>query len=274
MSVDEPPDGTANYQARALQRGLAILRSFGAQQPDYTLAELSKRLSVPKSTLFRLLQVLEAEDFVEQDARGRWRLGLAAFEVGSVYTQQLSFTAAAQPAIERLAAECGETASLAVLADGEVVYIAIVRGQREIGIQSNVGARHPVHCTALGKVLLAYRPAEEVRDMLVQHGMPRHTERTITTVEAFEGALTQVRKLGYAVDDEERAYNIRCVAAPIRDRHGDVIAALSASGPAFRLDELTLDRMRGHVVAAASAVSQRLGYVKGTLPAASPLGGS
>jgi DNA-binding IclR family transcriptional regulator len=266
MSTQHLATGDANYQARALQRGLAVLRSFDGDQRDFSLLELSKRLDLAKSTLFRLLQVLQADTFVEQDAAGRWRLGLGAFKVGSAYIRQLSFTGIAQGALERLAATCCETASLAVLADGEVVYIAIVRGQREIGIQSNVGARHPVHCTALGKVLLAYRPEAEVRATLIRQGMPRNTEHTIITVDAFEAALLQVRRLGYAVDDEERAYNIRCVAAPIHEGNGNVIAALSASGPIFRLDDIALDQLREHVVAAAEFVSQRLGYMETAAP--------
>jgi DNA-binding IclR family transcriptional regulator len=161
--------------------------------------------------------------------------------------------------LERLAAERGETASLAVLADGEVVYVSIVRGQREIGIQSDVGARHPVHCTALGKVLLASLPEDQVRDILLHGGMPRHTPRTIVTPDAFVTALAEVRRQGYAVDDGERSPDIRCVAAPVQDHHGRVVAALSASGPLFRLDDAVFADLSKAVVAAAGVVSHRLG---------------
>lgn len=262
LTTDPSSDsGGPNYQVRALVRGLAVLRSFRVDEPELTLTDLARRLGFAKSTLSRLLQALEGEGFIEQDATtGRWRLGVAAFEVGSVYMRQLSFSTAAQPVLERLANDCGETTSLGILADGGVVYLSIVHGQREIGIQSAAGARHPVHCTALGKALLAYRPEGEVCEILAQHPMTRRTDHTITTVPAFLDELVRVRSCGYAIDDEERAENIRCAAAPIYDHRGVVVAAISASGPVFRLDHSALHALARHVADAAVAISRQLGF--------------
>src|SRR5579885_2614903 len=136
-----------NYQVRALTRGLAVLACFTPEQPRHTLQELSRRVQVPKATLYRLLESLCAAEFLELDGAGTYSLGIKAFEVGSAYLAQLDFPQAARRSLEELAATCRETASLGVFSHGEVVYVAIERAQREVGIQSQVGTRHPAHCT-------------------------------------------------------------------------------------------------------------------------------
>ena len=251
---------SANYQVRALARGLAVLSCFTPEQPRHTLQDLSRLVRVPKGTLYRLLESLCAAEFLEQDATGMYTLGIRAFEVGSAYLAQLDFPQAARRPLEELAAACRETVSLGVLSHGEVVYVAIEHAQREIGIQSQIGARHPAHCTALGKVMLADLADAAVRRLLEQTGMPARTEHTITSPEALLAELHAVRQRGYAIDNEERAYGVKCVAAPIRNARGRVIGAISASGPAFRVSAETLPALIAAVMHAAAAVSRRMGY--------------
>ncbi len=253
-------DAEGNYQVRALRRGLAVLACFSPQEPRHTLAGLSKQVRVPKTTLFRLLETLCAAEFLEQDEPGRYVLGVKAFEVGSAFLAQLGFPQSARHSLEELAAACRETASLGVLNHGEVVYIAIERAQREIGIQSQVGTRHPAHCTALGKVLLAGLPDQEVIGLLDRTGMASLTENTITSAAAILAELAGVRQRGYAIDNEERAYGVKCVAAPVRDLTGRVVAAISVSGPAFRVTTELLPPLIHAVTSAAAAVSRRQGY--------------
>ena len=253
-------DAASNYQVRALTRGLAVLACFTPEQPRHTLAELSKQVRVPKGTLYRLLETLCASEFLEQDALGVYNLGVKAFEVGSAYLAQLDFPQSARRNLEELAATCRETASLGVLSHGEVVYVAIERAQREIGIQSQVGTRHPAHCTALGKVMLADLSDAAVERLLEQTGMPGLTEHTITSPAAMLAELQEVRQRGYALDNEERAYGVKCIAAPIRDDTGRVVGAISVSGPAFRVSAETLPELIAAVTAAAVAVSRRQGY--------------
>ena len=264
--VDEPAG--ANYQVRALTRGLAVLACFTAEASRHSLAELAKLVDVPKGTLYRLLETLRMADFVELEPDGSYTLGIKAFEVGSAFLSKLDFPQAARRALEELAAGCRETASLGVFSRGEVVYIAIEHAQREIGIQSQIGARHPTHCTALGKVMLADRPDEEVTALMCKNGMPSLTEHTHTSPEALLAELRAVRRRGYAIDNEERSYGVKCIAAPIRDAEGRVIAAISVSGPSFRVSADTLPELISAVVAAAAAVSRRQGFRETRLAAA------
>jgi IclR family acetate operon transcriptional repressor len=256
--VDEPTG--ANYQVRALTRGLAVLACYTPEASRHSLTELATLVHVPKGTLYRLLETLCAEEFLEQEPDGSYTLGIRAFEVGSAYLSKLDFPQAARRALEELAASCRETASLGVFSHGEVVYVGIERAQREIGIQSQIGTRHPTHCTALGKVMLADRPDEEVTALMLKTGMPGLTEHTHTSPETLLAELRTVRRRGYAIDNEERAYGVKCIAAPVRDAGGRVMAAISVSGPSFRVSADTLPELIGAVVTAAAAVSRRQGY--------------
>jgi len=251
---------TANYQVRALTRGLAVLTCFSPEQPRHTLVDLSRMVEVPKATLYRLLEGLCAAEFLEHDVSGTYTLGIKAFEVGSAYLTQLDFPHAARAALEGLAVASRETASLGVLSHGEVVYVAIERAQREIGIQSQIGTRHPAHCTALGKVLLADLSDRDVELLLEQTGMPARTEHTLTSPASLLAELHDVRRRGYALDNEERAYGVKCIAAPIRNASGRVVGAISVSGPAFRVSAETLPELITQVIAAGTAVSRRQGY--------------
>jgi len=255
-------DGSdTNYQVRALARGLAVLTCFTPERTSYTLPELSKRVNVPKGTLYRLLEGLCVAEFLEHDvATGVYTLGIKAFEVGASYLAHLDFPQNARAALEMLATTCGETASLGVLSKGEVVYIAIEHTQREIGIQSQIGTRHPTHCTALGKVLLSELPDDGVVSLLEPLGLPALTEHTITSLGALLAELHQVRQRGYAIDNEERAYGITCIAAPIYNHVGQIVGAISVSGPAFRVSAETLPEIIGAVTTAAASVSRRQGY--------------
>ncbi|HEY8287560.1 MAG TPA: IclR family transcriptional regulator [Chloroflexota bacterium] len=262
--VDE--SASTNYQVRALTRGLAVLACFTPETSRHSLAELATLVNVPKGTLYRLLETLRAAEFLEQEEDGSYTLGIKAFEVGSAFLSKLDFPQAARRALEELAAECRETASLGVFSHGEVVYVAIEHAQREIGIQSQIGTRHPTHCTALGKVMLADRPDAEVAALLGKTGMPGLTEHTHTSLETLLAELSTVRRRGYAIDNEERSYGVKCIAAPIRDAAGRVIAAISVSGPSFRVSADTLPELIAAVVAAAAAVSRRQGFRQPSQP--------
>jgi IclR family acetate operon transcriptional repressor len=162
--------------------------------------------------------------------------------------------------MEELAERCEETISLAVRDGGEVVYIEIVRGQAEIGIQSRIGARQPCHCTALGKVLLAWCPGRDRERLVYSRPLQALTTHTITDRERLEEHLALVREQDFAVDDQERALGIRCVAAPIRNYTGQVVAALSVSGAAFSFKGATLEASRRALVDACAGISRELGW--------------
>jgi len=160
---------------------------------------------------------------------------------------------------DQLAEDLSETASVGVLDQGRVLYIAIARGQRELGIQSQSGTRHPAYCTALGKVFLADLTWAEAAAILDAEPMVRLTPSTITGKAAMRKELEAIRSRGYSVDDEERNPHVVCIAAPITDHTGRSVAAVSVSGPAFRVREHGIENVARHVIKRAAEISARMG---------------
>ena len=248
---------SGDYQVRALARGLAILTSFTLTHPEQSLTAISTRLGLAKGTAVRLLTVLEQHGFVERAASERYRLGVRLFELGTIYAQTLSIEQAAHPSLEHLARECQQTANLAILNGGQVVHIDVVAPPRPIHFAGQLGARELVHCTGLGKALIADLPAEEIAAIVAEHGLPARTAKTITTVEMLHDRLAVIREHGYAADDEESFPGLSCIAAPIRDATGATVAAISVSGATA---EFAATDYAPAVLAAAAAASHKLGY--------------
>jgi DNA-binding IclR family transcriptional regulator len=257
--VSATTEKESNYQVRALERGLAILESFAGAGDALSLSEIAKRHDLNLSTAFRLVRVLTQLRWLEEDEGGNgYRLGIRAFEVGSRYLGQLRVEEAARPFLETLAQETGQTASLGIREGADVVYVGIVHGQAEVGIQSRIGARHPAYCTALGKALLS-ELAEPALDAVLGAGMPRRTENTITTPEVLRHELAEIRRIGHAVDNEERLRGIYCVASPIRNHEGAIVAAVSVSAPVFAVTPEARFRFARLVEETARDISARLG---------------
>lgn len=252
----------ANYHVRAVSRALAILGAFCDGQADFTLDELSKRLDLNKSTLIRLLAVLQEEQFVEQDVETeRYHLGLKAFEVGSAYyIHQLRVDQIARPYMTVLTNRWRCSANLAILDKAQIVYIGLVEPRGLLRVRSSLGARLDVHYTALGKVLVSELPARDLAALLEQQGMEAMTPHTITTVPEFIEHVRDVRERGYAFDDEEVLPGVRCVAAPIRDHSGHIVAALSVSGSSLQITPAAMDLVAADVMQATAEISRRMGY--------------
>src|SRR5882724_2291520 len=224
------------YQVQVLDRAVVILDMLAAVREDLSLFELSERLDLHKSTIHRLLMVLERHRLVERRPEsGKYGLGLKLFELGTRAFARLGLGERAHPHLERLAAEAGETAHLCVLEDGEVLYLEKVEPSRTIRVPSTVGRRNPAHCTAVGKALLAFLPEADLDRLIQGRGLPAHTPNTITTPALLRRELRAIRQRGYAVDDEEIEEGLRCIGAPVRDHSGRVVASMSIAGPAFRL---------------------------------------
>lgn len=248
------------YKLQLLTRALSVLFTFSATQPTRSLDSLATELKLNKASLLRILRTLEAEKFLLRTDE-LYRLGPRVLELGNVYLSTLSVHSVAQPEMTRLAELCGQTVSLAILDDFDVVYIAIEHTQREIGIQGEIGGRHPAHATGLGKVLLADLEPSRLDALLDGRVLKRLTPRTLGTVDALKERLDAVRREGLAVDDEERGIGIRCVAAPLRDRTGRVTAAISLAGPIFFMTDDKMPNYKERLLHAAATISERLGYV-------------
>lgn len=253
-------DTSERYVVRAVDRSLTLLVLLAGAPSGMEASALARAAGLHVSTVFRILQTLKLRNFVVEAPGALYKIGPRAFEVGNSFLRNTSLQSEGQQIAERLAAESGETASVGILDSDEVLYLAIAHGQRELGIQSNVGTRHPLYCTALGKVLLAGLSWPEAQKVLSRIDRHQMTENTITDVGSLGDELRKVAAQGYALDAEERIHGVRAVAAPVRDHSGRVAAAISAAGPAFRITGDNLEDLKSRVPKLAAEYSERLGY--------------
>jgi IclR family acetate operon transcriptional repressor len=243
---------------RSVVRALDVMGALGRAQEPMTLAAVARQVGMHPTTTLRMLESLRVRDMVRCHG-GRYEVGPATLELGRSFLGQISISRFAYEAAEALAARVDETASVGVLDEGQVLYIAIAHGQRELGIESAPYARHPLYCTALGKALLAELPPQRVAALLGPSPFERLTPSTITDAGRWQADLAKVTALGYAVDDEERRPGVLCIAAPVRDHGGRVVAAISVSGPAFRMRRVGLGQLAQTVIEAAATTGEKLG---------------
>ncbi len=258
------------YRVQVLDRAFTILNALAEDGPELGLTELSGRLRLHKSTVHRLLMILEQNRYVEKNpSSAQYRLGWKLFELGMQAVARRDLFQLAPPVVEWLMAETGETAHLGILREGEVVSVVNAESQQTVRTPSTVGRRAPVHCTSLGKAILAFLPRPQVAEFVRTYGLRSYTRNTITRLSLLESELRRTRELGYAVDDEEREDGLRCIGAPVRDHTGRVVAAISIAGPAFRVGQDRLPALAAAVMSAAARLSASLGYqqAKGAPPA-------
>jgi IclR family transcriptional regulator, KDG regulon repressor len=244
----------------SVANSLRLIKAFSEDHYEIGISDLAKRLGLAKSTVHRLASTLLEQGMLEQNAGdGKYRLGLALFELGTLVRRKMDFTVEARPFLRTLMEKTGETVHLAILDHDSVLYIITHESKQALRMGSKVGTRVPVHSTAVGKTLLAFQPEQEIA-RIVGLGLPASAPNTIVDAEALQRELAQVRARGYAVDDEESEVGLRAVAAPIRSYSGSVIAAISIAGPVHRMTRKTLLGWLRELIDVADAVSQRLGW--------------
>ncbi len=249
------------YRVQVLDRALAIIDTLAGDGLDASLMELSEKLQLHKSTVHRLLMILERHRIVErQPHTGRYQLGLRLFELGSVAIARFNIRERARLHLQRLVLEVDETVHLCVLDAGEVLYLDKIEPGRSVRMASRIGRRNAVHCSAVGKAMLAHLPEREVDQILEQRGLPRLTSKTIVTMADLKADLKATRERGYAIDNEEAEEGVRCVGAAILGRNGRPLGAISASAPSFRLPLAKVPGVAVAVCAAARALSEESGY--------------
>lgn len=240
--------------ARALS--LLTLLQTGAQSLD----ECAEHLEVHKSTALRLLQTLEADGFVTHDERHRYRLGRALFALAGAALEQRDVRGAVRPHLERLNEATGQTVHLAALESGEAVYIDKLEARAGIRMYSRIGLTAPLHCTAVGKVLIAALPAAERERIAAHLAYPRMTASTITDPRDYLAELDRVRRAGWAHDRREHESFVECVAAPVRDATGAVVAAASVTVPIVVEDSPDAVALLPELLHAVRAASADLGW--------------
>ncbi len=259
MLSDVPRDRS---MVQSVERALAILDALAGTASGLGLTEVCGRVGLHTSTAYRLLATLAARGYVRQDRDRRvYRLGLHLLHIGEAARGQCDLREEAVGRLEALARRAGELANLVIPSGQRAIYIAQAQPptRHPVRMFTQLGAWVPLHCTAVGKAIIAHWPAEEVEQVL-RDGLPAYTANTITNPLRLQRELDEVRRLGYAVDDEERELGVRCLASPVRDADGHVVAALSISGPSGRVTPDRLAELGEMVRQAAAQLSERLGY--------------
>lgn len=230
------------------------------ETPEWGISALAKHLGLAKSTVHRLATTLIEARLLEQNPQtSKYRLGLAVFELGACVANQKDVSKVSIPYLEELMERTGETVHLAILDENEVLYINKIESRQTIRMFSRVGRRGPVYCTGVGKVLLAFQPQERIEEVIAA-GLVAHTAHTIVDPDKLRACLNKVRADGYAIDDQEIEIDLRCIAAPVRDHSGNVIASISVAGPSQRLPKERLLGFAPDLTSTAGTISQRLGY--------------
>ena len=245
--------------APALTKGFAILDLI-AREPGLGFAAIRDKLGLPNSSCHHLITTLcQLGALVAREDRG-YVLGLRLFELGANAANQRHLHALALPMLRKLAQDVQLTCHLGVMEGAEAVYLLKVEGSREIRVNTWVGKRLSLHSSSLGKVLLAGLAENELERILAQVAWERKTPRSIVDPEEFCRHLQMVRARGWAFDDEEDIANIRCVAAPVRDMQGHVVAAISAVGTVLDISREQIDELAATLCATAGEISRHLGH--------------
>ena len=256
-------------QVQSLVRALGILNRLATADEGVTLTELSQQVGLSASTAHRLLTTLEQERYVHFDAERRlWSVGVQAFVAGSAFLKTRSLLGAARPHMRALMEESEETVNLAVEDQYEAIYLSQVECRQMMRAFARPGGRVPLHCSSVGKALLSAMPDSALAKVLHQRGLPKLTVKTIHTTAALRADLAATRARGYAIDDEEHAVGLRCIAALIFNENQDPVAAVSVSGPMARIADARIPLLGELVRSRADAITAQLG---GTRPEVPPL---
>ena len=260
MTADtEAPREKSVAAVQSVDRALMVLEILG-KLGTAGVTEIAVELGVHKSTVSRLITVLESRGFVEQlSDRGKYRLGFALVRLAGSTSAQMDLAKQSQATCDRLAQQCGETVNVAILDGDRVINIVETLGSAEITLRTWIGQNCPAHATSSGKALLSALRPERVRELLGDR-LESFTDNTIADSAALAVELAEVRAKGWARVQEELEIGLNAVGVPVRDSTGRAIAALSVSGPAYRLDPSRFDEVAEMTMLAAEQISRRLGF--------------
>lgn len=245
----------------AVERALAMLEAVAHTSEGLSNAEISRKLGIPKSSASYILRTLETHGYLTRDGESaKYRVGLKILSLSRGALGGLDIRTIALPVMRRLMQHTGLTCHLAVLDGAEAVYVEKVEPEGFIRMDTWVGRRMRVHATSVGKAIVAYLPPEELEQIVKKAGMERRTPKTITSLPRLLKELEKVRAQGFAVDDEENNLGARCVAAPIFDERGEIIASVGLSGPTQQVSPQTMPRILESLKDAARHISMGMGY--------------
>lgn len=243
----------------AVLKVFAVMQALG-EHSELGISEISIRLAMPKATVYRFLQTMKTLGYVRQEADSeRYGLTMKMFELGAKALQFPDLVELARPHMQLLADRTGETVHLGTLIDSEIIYVHKIDSRHTLGMYSRIGRRAPLHCTAIGKVLMAWEQPERRDRILAGAEFQRFREKTIVQRDAFLAELERVKAQGFGEDREEFDDHIRCLGIPIFDRLNQPVAGMSISFPSFRYDEAKAPELVALLTAASHDISTQLG---------------
>lgn len=244
----------------SVEKAIRVLMIVARSQSGMSVTEISRELGGGISATYHLLNTLRQSDMLQQDAQSKkYTIGVGVFRLHALAQRQNTLAGAAQPELDALCRETGETSNLAVLEDKETIYVAQTESSSMVKMFTQIGARVPYYCTGGGKVILAFLPKETQLEYASTTRFAPFTKHTVHNKTELLHELETIRAQGFGYDREEREEGVLCIAAPVFDAVGKPVAAMSISGPAYRLEQKGIDEMTAAVCAHAKALSQRLG---------------
>jgi len=270
-TAGDPVKPATTYTVKSLVKALNILEVLADGEPPYTLTQLSRLLHLHVSTVHRLLVNLVRHGFVEEDrVSGGYQLSFRVLRMGLRVLDRLDFRRVAQPLLRDLNLRTKETVHLAILQETRAISIEKYDSPQPVGLDARLGGVMPLHCTGTGKTLLAYQGDDLLNQIAQSPGFTRMTAHTITELPQLRKELERIREQGFAVDQEETVEGLSCVAGPLFNHAGQIVAAFSVAGPATRLTPARLREIAQLVRDTSQQISYRLGYRSDLRPAAGP----
>lgn len=249
---------------QSVQHALQLFEVFrtSEKKEEFGVTELSKTLGLHKNNVFRLLATLESRGYIEQNLNTEnYRLGIEIFNLGQKFISKLGILRLSKPFMEKIVERIDESVYIGILREGSAIYLDIVEAPQTVRIVSRVGKDVPAYCTAIGKIQLAYASEEEINKIYMGARLKKYTENTITSLPVLKSHLRKISEVDYAIDNEEFEERVRCISVPVKDYLGVPVAALSASGPAYRMtDEKMYDDILPVLKKYSKEISKRLGY--------------
>ena len=252
-----------NYKIKILNKSLIILETFLNNKSCFlSIKELSKKLGIYPSTIHRILDNLVYWEYIERDPiTKKYTLGLKSVKLGMAKLNSISIVKEASPYLTELVNKCNETVHLGVIRNGEVFNLFMKESSQSIRMTSQLGRNFPIYATSLGKLLLAFLSSIERNDILNTLKFQKITKNTIDNIQDLEKELEKIKKQGFAINDEETEKGIYCIAAPIINYNGNVIAAISICGPVYRINKEKQILIENLVIETSNKISNRLGYI-------------
>ena len=259
MSSKDTPN--ESNLSQTVLKALDILECVALAEQPLSAAEVAKLCDLSRPTAYRLIRTLTTRGYVTEDDDTHYRLGTQTLSLSQNVLESLDLPELAQSYLRQLSDITNETAYLSILDNDEILYIGKAESSQSVRTNTKIGSRNRLHCTFMGKAILAFLPESNQRELIERMELIRNTSTTITNKDALIEEIETIRTQKYSIDNEESEEGVRCLGAPIFDHNGNVLAAISVSGPAYRLSVSRLSALSSLVIDTAITISNRLGYV-------------